>query len=82
MTATQINIEIGELTTTSPDGQRVALSGDARATWLELARKWADGAHPRRETTDAQSDGAQSEQQGRRHLDLEGNPDYAKPKAS
>jgi hypothetical protein len=44
VTATQINIEIGELTTMSPEGQRVALSGDARATWLELAKKWADAA--------------------------------------
>jgi hypothetical protein len=32
------------LTTTSPDGQRVALTGDARAAWLELAKKWADAA--------------------------------------
>jgi len=42
--ANQINIEIGTLAQLGPDGKASALSGDARATWLETGKKWADVA--------------------------------------
>ena len=41
--ANQINVEIGQMTVPGPDGP-VALSGEARASWLELAKKWVDAA--------------------------------------
>src|SRR4051794_32232584 len=42
--ANQINIEIGSMAQMGPDGKAAALSGDARATWLATAKKWADVA--------------------------------------
>ena len=42
--ANQINIEIGTLAQVGPDGKAVALSGEARATWLETGKKWVDVA--------------------------------------
>jgi hypothetical protein len=42
--ANQINIEIGSMATAGPDGTVAALSGDARAEWLALAKKWVDAA--------------------------------------
>ena len=42
--ANQINIEIGTMAQLGADGKAVALSGDARATWLTTARKWVDAA--------------------------------------
>ena len=41
--ATQINCEIGQMTVPGPNGP-AALSGEARASWLELAKKWVDAA--------------------------------------
>jgi hypothetical protein len=41
--AVQINVEIGQMTTPSPNGPQ-ALSGDQRATWLATAKKWVDAA--------------------------------------
>jgi hypothetical protein len=40
--AHQINIEIGTMAQMGPDGKAAALSGDARAAWLERAKKWVD----------------------------------------
>jgi hypothetical protein len=40
--AHQINIEIGTMAQLGPDGKAAALSGDARAAWLERAKKWVD----------------------------------------
>jgi len=40
--APQINIEIGTMAQMGPDGKAAALSGDARAAWLERAKKWVD----------------------------------------
>jgi hypothetical protein len=40
--AHQINIEIGVMAQMGPDGKAAALSGDARAAWLERAKKWVD----------------------------------------
>src|SRR5688572_8475277 len=40
--ANQINIEIGTMAQMGADGKAAALAGDARATWLETAKKWAD----------------------------------------
>ncbi len=42
--ANQINIEIGSMATAGPDGKAAALSGEARAEWLALAKKWVDAA--------------------------------------
>ena len=42
--ANQINIEIGTLAQMGPDGKAAALSGEARATWLETGKKWVDVA--------------------------------------
>jgi hypothetical protein len=42
--ANQINIEIGTLAQLGTDGKATALSGDARATWLETGKKWVDVA--------------------------------------
>ena len=42
--ANQVNMEIGQMATVGPDGKAAALSGDARAEWLALAKKWADAA--------------------------------------
>jgi hypothetical protein len=42
--ANQINIEIGTMAQLGPDGKAAALSGEARATWLETGKKWADVA--------------------------------------
>jgi hypothetical protein len=41
--ANQINVEIGQMTAPGPDGP-VALSGETRAAWLDLAKKWVDAA--------------------------------------
>ena len=40
--AHQINIEIGTMAQMGADGKAAALSGDARAAWLERAKKWVD----------------------------------------
>ena len=40
--ANQINIEIGTMAQMGPDGKATALAGDARAKWLDTAKKWAD----------------------------------------
>ena len=40
--AHQINIEIGTMAQMGPDGKAAALAGDARAAWLERAKKWVD----------------------------------------
>jgi hypothetical protein len=40
--APQINIEIGTMAQMGPDGKAAALAGDARAAWLERAKKWVD----------------------------------------
>ena len=40
--AHQVNIEIGTMAQMGPDGKAAALSGDARAAWLERAKKWVD----------------------------------------
>jgi hypothetical protein len=42
--ANQINIEIGTMAQLGPDGKAAALSGEARATWLETAKKWVDAS--------------------------------------
>jgi hypothetical protein len=42
--ANQINMEIGQMTAAGQDGKPAALSGEARAEWLALAKKWADTA--------------------------------------
>ena len=40
--ANQINIEIGTMAQMGPDGKATALAGEARANWLETAKKWVD----------------------------------------
>jgi hypothetical protein len=40
--ANQINIEIGTMAQLGPDGKAAALSGEARAKWLETGKKWVD----------------------------------------
>jgi hypothetical protein len=41
--AHQINLEIGTMVAQlAPDGKAAALAGDARAAWLERAKKWVD----------------------------------------
>jgi len=40
--AHQINIEIGTMAQMGSAGKAAALSGDARAAWLERAKKWVD----------------------------------------
>src|SRR3982750_2226889 len=40
--AHQINIEIGTMAQLGPDGKAAALAGEARAAWLERAKKWVD----------------------------------------
>ena len=42
--ANQINIEIGTMAQMGPDGKAAALAGEARANWLETAKKWVDVA--------------------------------------
>jgi hypothetical protein len=40
--ANQINVEIGTMAQMGPDGKAAALAGDARAKWLDTAKKWVD----------------------------------------
>jgi hypothetical protein len=40
--ANQINVEIGTMAQMGPDGKAAALAGDARAKWIDTAKKWVD----------------------------------------
>jgi hypothetical protein len=65
VTATQVNIEIGEI----PN-----LAGEARAKWMTLGRQWVDAAPIIGITRpDAESDRAQRGEQGQLHFGVEGD---------
>ena len=42
--AVQVNVEIGQMTMGSPTAPPAALTGDDRASWLDIAKKWVDAA--------------------------------------